>query len=125
MITQNLLYFYAAGEKYRDACEALEAEYVEIVTEHLKENDKELAIKIVDSMPPAISKSKVNILIDLYINKTSKSYKDGYETGAKWKDSYRPGGPFACDKESYEQRKEWMQGFNEAIKIRNIVLNGY
>jgi len=46
-----------------------------------------------------------------------ESYDEGYKKGKNWKHNYVPGGPFACDAESREERKVWLEGFHDGLEV--------
>lgn len=67
----------------------------------------------------------------------SSGYSEGFETGLRWKDVYRPGGPWVCTprpkdyriaenmercRQSKQHHDDWHEGFNAALIIRGIKL---
>ncbi len=63
-------------------------------------------------------------------DKQSKGYRDGYETGFKWRSNYIPGGPYIfhtsnkndlkfleLELESIENHKNYMAGFKAGLKL--------
>lgn len=49
-----------------------------------------------------------------------KNYRDGYNTGKRWEESYRPGGPFHSCAQTNELNTEWLRGFDNALENRNV-----
>lgn len=71
---------------------------------------------------------KETIAVDL--NELDEHYKDGFETGANWKDTYIAGGPFHFSASPHEsdwhkyiamqsqaEHSAWMQGFHDGNGI--------
>ena len=46
-----------------------------------------------------------------------KQYDEGYKTGRNWKNKWVPGGPFACDEESRQEKKFWLEGFHDGLEL--------
>jgi hypothetical protein len=59
----------------------------------------------------------------------NSNYIDGYHTGLKWKDNYRPGGPYVMTtssrndkpefvercRQSLQDNKDWLAGFDRGL----------
>lgn len=51
----------------------------------------------------------------------SPAYTDGYSTGFKWNEDYVPGGPFAYDVVSRQNKKLWHVGFDRGLRDRGLL----
>jgi len=74
-------------------------------------------------------KERKSKIIPVDMNELEREYRDGYETGMYWKETYIPGGPFhfgagehesdrhkAIAAQSQGEWAAWMQGFHDARK---------
>jgi len=55
------------------------------------------------------------------------NYDDGFKTGRRWNESYRPGGPWRCTDTRWPEAvatdkanaEEWFRGFDDGVAAQN------